>query len=118
MKLKLLLPLLFLIPNIALAKYNFNLELDTCSPSGVINKIKAKASPAKFWANVAFEIEYGFEGISYGENRLLNTKSVCIGHSWKPKKYAECASRHENYLSSLRRCLYHANLMFRNNIER
>jgi len=117
MKLKLLLPLLFLIPNIALAKYNFNLELDTCSPSGVINKIKAKVSPAKFWADVAFEIEYGFKEISYGD-RLSDTKSTCIGHSWKPKKYAECASRHENYLSSLRRCLHHANLMFRNSIER
>jgi len=114
MKTKLLTICLLLFTSQVFAFHDYGLDLITCKPSG-LSKVKAKINPYKFWRNTLSDMRWDLdpENISSHSGNLVKDTYYCGGLEFKPKKYAKCIRKYNNYLNSVERCYYHVNKRFR-----
>src|SRR5690625_1349069 len=87
--------------HLAYAKYG-DMDPGTCQPSGIINKVKEKLSPKKFWTNMYYESKDAvlmFSGELPNED-FQDIPSHCSLRS-EPgsQKYTQCIMELQNVLS-------------------
>ena len=88
---------------------SFQIELNYCSPKGIINSIKESFNPKKFWVGTYVDLEIKIEKIENVNGVKETIESDCLWATYKSKQVMDnCRTNVISSFSKMKSCISYA----------